>query len=92
MPLDELARILAEMYENAYQDKAAMVQLFGIRYANEIRENGYSPASIISCARLNNETQIPESYFAEINKGVNLSRYVIEKETIVDFINNAGIN
>jgi hypothetical protein len=92
MPLDDLARILAEMYENADRDKAATVHLFGIRYANEIRENEYSPASIISRARRNNGAQISEAYSAEINKGINLSRYVIEKETIVDFINNAGIN
>jgi 5-methylcytosine-specific restriction protein B len=87
MTLDELAGILAEMYANADRgETATMVHLFGIRYADEICRNG-GPAAIISRARqLQTESQIPESYQVEINKGVNLARYVIEKQTVIDFI------
>jgi 5-methylcytosine-specific restriction protein B len=93
MTLDELAKILAEMYANADQDeKTTMVHLFGIRYANEIRKNG-GPTVIANRAhQLKTEPQIPKSYHAEINKGVNLAGYVIEKQTVIDFIKNAGIN
>jgi hypothetical protein len=60
-----------------------MSRLFGIRYAGEIRASGYSPADIIRQAWDQGSTEIPESYVAEINKGITLSKYVIEKIAII---------
>jgi 5-methylcytosine-specific restriction protein B len=94
MTLDELAKILADMYANAERGETAMmVHLFGIRYAHEIREHRYSPAAIIDRARqLPTEPKITAAFQVEINKGVNLARYVIEKQTVIDFIHKTGIN
>jgi 5-methylcytosine-specific restriction protein B len=80
MTLDELAKILADMYANAERgETATMVHLFGIRYADEIRRNG-GPAAVVSRARqLPTEPKITASFQVEINKGVNLARYVVER-------------
>jgi hypothetical protein len=88
MPIEELGNILSQMYDNAPDgEKVAMIHLFGIRYARIIRDNNYVAADIIRNTLLNDGTQIRESYFAEINKGVNLARYVIERTVLWDYIN-----
>ncbi len=74
MTIWELGNTLKEMYEGNNGDKTAMIHLFAIKYANEIRNNGYTPAEILKVA------QMPESYFAEINKGIKLAKYVDVKE------------
>lgn len=61
MNINELAAILKEMYENGNGDKTAMIHLFAIKYADEIRNNGYTPKEILKIA------EMPESYFAELN-------------------------
>jgi superfamily II helicase len=91
MPLEELARILVEMYENEEYGKVVSIHLFGIRYADVIRAGEYSPMDIIRHSRLRNGEQMSEKYQTEINKGINLARYVVEKQTIVNFINNIGM-
>jgi len=74
MTVNELGKILKGMYDDAPQgDRAVMIHLFGIKYANEIRENGYTPKDILKSA------DMPESYQAEINKGIKLSKYVFAK-------------
>lgn len=70
MTVNELGYKLKEMYDGSYGDKTAMIHLFGIKYADEIRRNGYTPKEILKIA------EMPESYFAEINKGIKLSKYV----------------
>jgi 5-methylcytosine-specific restriction protein B len=83
MPIAELARILSEMYENAPDgDKVAMIHLFGIRYSNEIAENGrvsYVSKEIIKNTRLRDGSSMHESYDREIFKGIKLARYVIDR-------------
>lgn len=86
MRLDELADKLAEMYQNAKGDKAAMIHLFGIKYADVIRRSGYNAGDIIISARLTDGTRIPDSYKTEINKGMNLAKYVIDKESLINFV------
>lgn len=70
----ELATILKDMYQNASQDKTAMIHLFAIKYASEIRENEITPKEILLAAKM------PASYFAEINKGIKLAKYVTVKD------------
>ena len=70
MTIIELSNILKDMYENAKLDKVAMIHLFAIKYANEIRTNKITPKEILSVAGM------PASYFAEINKGIKLAKYV----------------
>jgi hypothetical protein len=50
------------MYQNADEDKVAMIHLFGIRYADEIRMSGYNSNDIIKSARLRDGTLMPDSY------------------------------
>lgn len=74
MTLNELGNILKSMYDNApRREQSVMIHLFGIQYANEIRENDYTPKDILKSAGM------PESYQAEINKGIKLSKYVVAK-------------
>jgi hypothetical protein len=71
MTINELSSVLKEMYENAPKgDRVAMIHLFGIKYANEIRSSEYSPREILKNAHMH------ESYQVEINKGINLAKYV----------------
>jgi 5-methylcytosine-specific restriction protein B len=76
MNLEQSAGKLTEMYQNADSDKVAMIHLFGIRYADEIRESGYNATDIIKSAILQDGTLMRESYKTEINKGIKLSKYV----------------
>ncbi|MCA6062686.1 HTH-like domain-containing protein [Thalassolituus marinus] len=70
----DLSDKLKEMYFNSKKgETATMVHLFGVKYAKEISECDCSPKEI---ARL---AGIPETYGTEINKGRNLSRYVVVK-------------
>lgn len=70
MTLNELANELYTMYEKANGNKTAIIHQFAIKYAKEIRDNGYTPKNILEIANM------PESYFAEINNGIKLSKYV----------------
>lgn len=47
-----------------------MIHLFGIKFSNEIRNNNYSIKEILKLAGMT------ESYQVEINKGINLAKYV----------------
>lgn len=74
MTLNELADVLSDMYRNApHGDSVAMIHLFGIKYAREIKTLEASCKAIAKAAHIN------ESYGTEISKGVKLSKYVIPK-------------
>ena len=74
MTKQELGQILADMYGNAkVGEKVTMIHLFGIKYGETIREKKYSFRDIAK------EANISEKYSTEINKGANLSKYVISK-------------
>ncbi|MDE7164164.1 MAG: hypothetical protein K2O04_01910 [Clostridiales bacterium] len=76
-----LGQKLKEMYENApHNKKALMVHLFGIKFANVIRSNGYSAREIVETAGINGN-----SYQVELNKGINLSQYVDIKKNMDNF-------
>lgn len=78
MTINELGRKLKEMYDGSNREKTVMIHLFGIKYADEIRSNGYTPKEILKIA------EMPESYFAEINKGIKLSKYVEVKSKYIN--------
>ena len=69
MRIDEASRILAQVYREAPdKEKALSIHLFGIKYADQIRD--ISAKDIVVGAGL------PESYKTEIRKGINLAKYV----------------
>ncbi len=70
MTTEELITKLLEMYENApANDSTTMIRLFGIKYANELKNCG-NPITEIA------KRSVGENYHAEISKGIRLARYV----------------
>jgi hypothetical protein len=90
MTIVELSNKLVEMYESAEGEKVVMIHLFGVKYANEIHKAGCNANDIIQNARLKDGTYMPDSYKTEISKGLNLAKYVVDKKSIIDYINNKG--
>ncbi len=74
MTTDSLAQILRAMYAEGATKyrKAAMVHLFGIKYADELE--GRSIPEVLRRAR------VPHSYVSEVHKGMALAEYVEVKE------------
>ena len=71
MTVEELGMVLKNMYENApSKEQTTMIHLFSVKYAKEIRGNGYTPKEILEVAKM------PISYQVEINKGIKLAKYV----------------
>ena len=70
MTIDVLAKKLKTMYNGTNNEKAAMVHLFGIIYADEMLEAGISAAEMIRAAGLTT------GYNSELCKGIKLSGYV----------------
>ena len=67
----ELSAKLNQMYHNAQKgEKVSMIHLFGIKYADGIKESGIAPKEIAKDANIN------ESYGTEIGKGMKLRKYV----------------
>ena len=74
MTLNQLGTKLNEMYNNAPKgDSVAMIHLFGIKYAMEIKQSNYSKKDIIT------QSGISTSYLTVLTKGVKLANYVIPK-------------
>lgn len=70
----ELAKILKDMYRNARDREAvSMIHLFGIRYANELRQEDVSVNRVVELSG------IPISYVAEVLKGIKLAKFVRER-------------
>ena len=70
----ELARTLSERYHDApYREATTMIHLFGIKYADEIRDCGAPVTEIVRLSGL------PLSYNTEVSKGVRLARYVVPR-------------
>ena len=73
-----LAGILREKYQGASRNEAAcQVHLFGIQYAEALRECSWPLREIVK------ESGIGMGYLSEVNKGIKLARYVQLKEEIV---------
>ena len=70
----ELARTLSEMYHDAPKNEAVtMIHLFGIKYADEIRDCGARVPEIVHLSGLS------ISYVTEVYKGIRLARYVVPR-------------
>ena len=70
----KLGAILFNRYNGALRgEKTTMIHLFGIKYADDIRDCG---ASVTEIVRLSG---IDESYNTEVSKGVRLARYVVPR-------------
>lgn len=76
--IEELGDILNEMYINA-SNKTTAIHIFGIKYGEIIKRNGYSSASIIEC------TSIDSSYNVEVSKGVRIYESILNNEYGVKF-------
>lgn len=75
MTLNDLGSKLFEMYNSAPKGEAvAMIHVFGIKYAGEIKESRYSTKDIIT------KSGISDSYATELSKRIKLSKYVILKD------------
>lgn len=75
--LNDLAAILNEMYHGAKEGEATtMIHLFGVRYADRLRELGRSTKDVAVAAGIN------ESYGNEIGKGMRLARYVTVNDAV----------
>lgn len=66
----ELGNKLREMSEIKNAKRTTIIHLFGVLYADEMRIAGISPAAVIKAAG------IQPSYVVEINKGINLAKYL----------------
>jgi hypothetical protein len=53
-----------------------MIHLFCINYAKELTATGFNKVQVAKAVG------IPESYFAEINKGIKLAKYATIKNNI----------
>lgn len=74
MDLLHLSKELKEMYQSANDgETVAMIHVFGIKFAKEIKNSGVSMKKIAQAAG------IKESYATEISKGVKLSKFVVIK-------------
>ena len=72
---EELGVILRKMYDNApRKEQVTFIHLFGIKFAEEIKAEGIKAVVDIS--------GIPSTYKTEVNKGVNLSKYVTKKSKL----------
>ena len=75
-----LGEKLKEMYENApHSEQVLMIHLFGIKFADVIRENGYNAREIIEAAGMK------DSYQVEVNKGMKMAKYVEIKKDMDTF-------
>lgn len=70
--LEELGEILADMYSNAQKkEQVTMIHLFGVKYAEDIKKVGIREVI--------DEAGIHSTYRTELNKAVNLAKYVRPK-------------
>ena len=70
--IKELGNILADMYENApKKEQVTMIHFFGVKYADDIKKVGVR--EVIE------QSGIHSTYRTELNKAVNLAKYVIPK-------------
>ena len=71
MKFETLTTILNDMYHNSPEGEAvAMIHLFGIKYAKEIKACDESMKQFAISSGIN------ESYGTEVSKGVKLAKYV----------------
>ena len=83
LSVKELGKILSDMY-NSSENKTTAIHMFGIKYGKIIR-NKYSANEIVKASI------IPESYHAEVSKGVRIYESLINNEYGVTFSEKKAI-
>lgn len=74
---NQLAAALEKMYHNAPKgESVAMIHLFGIKYAEELKNSKSNKKDIAKAAK------VPESFATEISKGIKLAKYITVKDNI----------
>ncbi|MBP5350159.1 MAG: hypothetical protein J6Z13_07410 [Clostridia bacterium] len=76
----ELGIKLKAMYSLKNVNKVAMIHLFGVIFAQTMRSENIKPIEVLKAAKM------PESYQTEINKGINLSKYVTVRDEYSDWV------
>lgn len=85
LSVNELAAILSDMYQGSDSNG---IRMFGLKYGKIIVANGYSCLDIVKAAG------IKDSYYSEVNKGVNIYKSILKNEYGIRFINGfvASVN
>ena len=80
LSIDDLGRILAEMYNNASAgNQSNAIRMFGVKYGGTIIDNGYSAAAIVKASGIN------ASYDAEVSKGISIYKSIRDNEYGIRF-------
>lgn len=83
--LEELAEILSKMYETA-TNKVTAIHMFGFKYADAIVKNGYTAGKVVRAS------VIPDSYEAEVSKGMGINKSIQNNEYGVYFADEKTIS
>lgn len=79
--IEDLAKKLEEMYLNSSEGgKSNAVRMFAIKYGSQIENNNVSSAKLMKLA-----TVLPDTYGAEIDKGLRLYKSIKDNEYDVSF-------
>jgi len=79
MTREQLGGTLRRMYDEAPSgEKVANIHLFGVKYIREIGGAGLTAGDVVKASGLQT------SYGTEVNKGMNLSKYVVPKAAFAD--------
>lgn len=81
--VEELGDILLKMYnEPSTSGKKTAIHMFGLKYGEVIKRNGYSSSEIISAANMQ------ESYNTEISNGIRIYESILTNEYGIAFYDN----
>ena len=80
LSIEELGKILREMYDAAIGGKVSAIHMFGIKYGPIIKAKNYSTAEIIRVAG------IGESYNVEVSKGISIYKVIKDNEYGIRFV------
>jgi hypothetical protein len=80
LSIDDLGRILADMYNNASAgNQSNAIRMFGIKYGGIIIDNGYSAVAIVKASGIN------ASYDSEVSKGISIYKSIRDNEYGIRF-------
>lgn len=80
LSVEDLGKILREMYDAAIGGKVSAIHMFGIKYGPIIKAKNYSTAEIIRVAG------IGESYNVEVSKGISIYKVIKDNEYGIRFV------
>ena len=80
LSVEDLGKILREMYDAAIGGKVSAIHMFGIKYGPIIKAKNYSTAEIIRISG------IGESYNVEVSKGISIYKVIKDNEYGIRFV------